>query len=201
MHDRQAAIDTVREAYPHLADVNTPDHPEWMTVQGLRDETQAALTGARRVLEARDWAEQILRAGQSISNRKWRTIMATATKEPKTKLGTGRVVQVVGVVVDVEFENGQLPPINFALKVDLNGAPLTLEVAQHLSETVVRTVALASTDGLKRGTAIENTGAPVSVPVGPETVGRMFNVIGEPIDNMGGTFSKHAPIHRHPPGS
>lgn len=124
--------------------------------------------------------------------------MATATKE-KTKTSTGRVVQVVGVVVDVEFENGQLPAINFALKVDLNGAPLMLETAQHLSETVVRTVALASTDGLKRGTAIENTGAPISVPVGAETVGRMFNVIGEPIDNKGGKFPKTSPIHRRPP--
>ncbi len=124
--------------------------------------------------------------------------MATATKD-KTMTGTGRVVQVVGVVVDVEFDQGQLPPINNALKVELNDQALMLEVAQHLSETIVRTIALATTDGLKRGQAVENTGAPISVPIGDDTVGRMFNVIGEPIDNMGGTFKKKAPIHRHPP--
>ena len=127
--------------------------------------------------------------------------MATVTKD-KTKTGTGRVVQVVGVVVDVEFDNGQLPPINYALKTDLNGQTLMLEVAQHLSETVVRTIALAGTDGLKRGHAIEDTGAPISVPIGDETQGRMFNVIGEPIDNLEGAsnkFPKRAPIHRQPP--
>ncbi len=127
--------------------------------------------------------------------------MATATKD-KTKTGTGRVVQVVGVVVDVEFDNGSLPAINYALKAELNGQILMLEVAQHLSETVVRTIALATTDGLKRGDSIENTGAPIMVPVGDETQGRMFNVIGEPIDNLEGAtnkFPKRAPIHRHPP--
>jgi F-type H+-transporting ATPase subunit beta len=124
--------------------------------------------------------------------------MATATKE-KTKTGTGRVVQVVGVVVDVEFGEGALPAINYALKADLNGQVLMLEVAQHLSETVVRTVALATTDGLQRGHAVENTGAAISVPVGDATVGRMFNVIGEPIDNLGGKFTQVAPIHRQPP--
>jgi F-type H+/Na+-transporting ATPase subunit beta len=126
--------------------------------------------------------------------------MATATKE-KTMTGTGRVVQVVGVVVDVEFDNGKLPAINYALKTELNGQTLMLEVAQHLSETVVRTIALATTDGLKRGDAIEDTGAPISVPVGDETTGRMFNVIGEPIDLIEGKdkFTKRAPIHRQPP--
>jgi len=126
--------------------------------------------------------------------------MATATKEkPQTKTGTGRVVQVVGVVVDVEFTQGQLPAINFALKTELNGKALILEVAQHLSETVVRTIALASTDGLKRGAAIENTGAPISVPVGKATQGRMFNVIGEPIDGKKGDFKERSPIHRDAP--
>ncbi len=124
--------------------------------------------------------------------------MATATKE-STKTGLGHVVQVVGVVVDVEFKEDNLPPINSALKIELNGSLLFLEVAQHLSESVVRTIALATTDGLKRGAEIEDTGAPISVPVGDETVGRMFNVIGEPIDKKGGTFNKKAPIHRHPP--
>ncbi|HEX8762649.1 MAG TPA: F0F1 ATP synthase subunit beta [Candidatus Saccharimonadales bacterium] len=123
--------------------------------------------------------------------------MATTKDKPKT--ATGQVVQVVGVVVDVEFPQGQLPAINNALQAALNDQKLILEVAQHLSETVVRTVALSSTDGLKRGSDITDTGAPISVPVGKETQGRMFNVIGEPIDGKGGTFKEHSPIHRAAP--
>lgn len=112
----------------------------------------------------------------------------------------GKVVQVVGVVVDVEFEGKALPPINTALEAELNGQTLVLEVAQHLSESAVRTVALSSTDGLKRGDAVANTGAPISVPVGKDTLGRMFNVTGEPIDGIkDNKFSKKAPIHREPP--
>lgn len=124
--------------------------------------------------------------------------MATATKD-KIKQATGQIVQVVGVVVDVEFTKGQLPAINDALNLELRGNKLVLEVAQHLSESVVRTVALSSTDGLKRGQEVTSTGAPVSVPVGDETQGRMFNVTGEPIDGKGGTFKKYAPIHREAP--
>jgi F-type H+-transporting ATPase subunit beta len=124
--------------------------------------------------------------------------MTTATKE-KIKISTGHVVQVVGVVVDVEFDKGHLPAINDALTIAFDGRTLPLEVMQHLSETVVRTIALATTDGLKRGDAITNTGAPISVPVGPETLGRMFNVIGEPIDGKGGSFDVLSPIHRQPP--
>jgi len=122
-----------------------------------------------------------------------------ATTKEKTKTSTGHVVQVVGVVVDVEFAQGQLPPINYALKTTLNGATLILEVAQHLSEAVVRTIALSSTDGLKRNAEIENTGAPISVPVGKATQGRMFNVIGEPIDGKKGEFTELSPIHREAP--
>jgi len=125
--------------------------------------------------------------------------MATKEEKMKTKTTHGTVVQVVGVVVDVEFKGRTLPAINSALKVTLNDQTLLLEVAQHLSEEVVRTVALSSTDGLKRGTAVEDTGAPISVPVGNTTLGRMFNVIGEPIDGKGGTFTKLAPIHKDPP--
>lgn len=126
--------------------------------------------------------------------------MATAVQE-KTKTGTGQVVQVVGVVVDVEFAQGHLPAINNGLKAKLGGKDLVLEVAQHLSETVVRTISLASTDGLKRGDAVEDTGAPISVPVGDDTLGRMFNVIGEPIDGIteGNDFKQTAPIHRAAP--
>ena len=122
-----------------------------------------------------------------------------ATTRDKSKTGTGQVVQVVGVVVDVEFTQGQLPAINNALQVTLNGATLLLEVAQHLSETVVRTIALSTTDGLKRGAAIEDTGTSISVPVGKATQGRMFNVIGEPIDGQKGDFKEFSPIHRAAP--
>jgi F-type H+-transporting ATPase subunit beta len=116
-----------------------------------------------------------------------------------TKARTGKIIQVVGVVVDVEFTDKHLPAIYNALEVTLNGKKLLFEVAQHLSETSVRAVALASTDGLKRGTEVTDTGAAISVPIGDATLGRMFNVIGEPIDGKTGTFSKHSPIHRSAP--
>lgn len=114
---------------------------------------------------------------------------------------TGSVTQVVGVVVDVEFEKGALPAIYDALRVNRkDGSLLVLEVAQHLSETTVRAIALATTDGMARGDKVEATGAPISVPVGEATQGRMFNVIGDPID--GKPAPKDAvvsPIHREPP--
>ncbi|MBP7806904.1 F0F1 ATP synthase subunit beta [Candidatus Saccharibacteria bacterium] len=111
----------------------------------------------------------------------------------------GRISQIVGVVVDVEFPAGQLPAIYNALKIEDKDNDLILEVAQHLSETSVRAVSLGSTDGYKRGTTVIDTGAPISVPIGKETLGRMFNVIGDPIDNKGGVFKSKAPIHRTPP--
>ena len=112
---------------------------------------------------------------------------------------TGTVAQIVGVVVDVEFERGQLPAINYALTVKNGDNTLTLEVAQHLSETTVRTIALSGTDGLRRGAEVVNTGAPISVPVGEQTLGRMFNVTGEPIDGKAHKFGTVAPIHRAAP--
>lgn len=120
--------------------------------------------------------------------------MATATN---TK--NGSIIQVVGVVVDVEFEKGGLPAIYDALTVAHGEDALVLEVAQHLSETSVRAIALSSTDGLKRGDAVVATGAPISVPVGKETQGRMFNVIGDPIDGKKAVKGARAPIHREPP--
>lgn len=121
----------------------------------------------------------------------------------KTNVSDGHVVQVVGVVVEVEFPDRNMPAILDALKVEMDDRTLLLEVAQHLSETTVRTIALASTDGLKRGDKVTATGAPISVPVGDQTLGRMFNVIGEPIDGITGKdrndFKKHAPIHRNAP--
>lgn len=113
---------------------------------------------------------------------------------------TGKVIQVVGVVVDVEFKGADLPPINTALEAQLNGQRLVLEVAQHLSESAVRTISLSSTDGLKRGDEVVNTGAPIKVPVGQATLGRMFSVTGEPIDGLkNNDFAQTAPIHREPP--
>lgn len=122
--------------------------------------------------------------------------MAQATKV-KTKAGT--VTQIVGVVVDVEFSTDYLPAIYNALTVEVDGRTTTLEVAQHLSESSVRAIALSSTDGLQRGAKVTDTGAAISVPVGDKTLGRMFNVTGEPIDGKDGNFETRASIHRQPP--
>jgi F-type H+-transporting ATPase subunit beta len=117
----------------------------------------------------------------------------------------GRVTQVMGPVVDVEFPPGALPEVFHALTVtnsalDDRTDNLVLEVAQHLGENTVRTIAMDSTDGLARGAPVKNTGAPISVPVGKETLGRILNVIGEPVDEQGPLNATHfRPIHRAPP--
>jgi F-type H+-transporting ATPase subunit beta len=111
----------------------------------------------------------------------------------------GRVSQVIGAVVDVAFE-GDLPPILSALETDNHGNRLVLEVAQHLGEDVVRTIAMDSTDGLTRGQEVRSTGSQIRVPVGPMTLGRIMNVIGEPIDELGPVDSDMtAPIHAEAP--
>jgi F-type H+-transporting ATPase subunit beta len=122
--------------------------------------------------------------------------MATVVKQQTT---TGKITQVVGVVVDASFPEGKLPAIYNALTLQNNDNLLTLEVAQHLSETTVRAISLGSTDGLKRGAKVTNTGAPIQVPVGKDTLGRMFNVTGQPIDGKKPVTSKMASIHRKPP--
>ncbi|GAC1386946.1 MAG: F0F1 ATP synthase subunit beta [Candidatus Saccharimonadales bacterium] len=124
--------------------------------------------------------------------------MATVTSDKKTTT-SGTISQIVGVVVDIDFPLRHLPAIYNAVSTVLDGKTLLFEVAQHLSESSVRAIALGSTDGLERGATITDTGSAISVPVGDETLGRMFNVVGEPIDGKGGTFSKRAPIHRQPP--
>jgi F-type H+-transporting ATPase subunit beta len=112
---------------------------------------------------------------------------------------TGKITQVMGAVVDVQFE-GKLPSIMNAVITTNDGKPLVLEVAQHLGENTVRTIAMDSTEGLVRGQAVSDTGKPISVPVGPETLGRILNVIGEPIDERGPVNAKeHSPIHRSAP--
>jgi F-type H+-transporting ATPase subunit beta len=122
--------------------------------------------------------------------------MATA---PAITTSTGRVSQVIGAVVDVAF-NGNLPEILTALETSVEGRRLVLEVAQHLGENTVRTIAMDSTDGLVRGQPVTDTGSQIRVPVGPETLGRIMNVIGEPIDERGPVNARlTAPIHAQAP--
>ena len=107
----------------------------------------------------------------------------------------GKIIQIMGAVVDVQFE-GELPSILNALHADNHGKLLVLEVAQHLGESMVRTIAMDSTEGVQRGLEATDTGEPISVPVGPETLGRIINVIGDPIDERGPVKTKkRAPIH------
>ena len=111
----------------------------------------------------------------------------------------GKITQIIGAVVDVNFES-DLPEIYTALEVNNSGNKLILEVAQHLGENDVRTIAMDATEGLKRGDEVINTGAPISVPVGPETLGRIINVVGESIDEKGEVKTKEKwPIHREAP--
>jgi len=112
---------------------------------------------------------------------------------------SGKISQVLGAVVDIEFD-GELPPMLNALEVDNKGNRLILEVAQHLGENTVRTIAMDTTDGLVRGQTATDTGSPISMPVGPETLGRIMNVVGEPVDERGEIgASKKYPIHRPAP--
>ncbi|MGF7183927.1 F-type H+-transporting ATPase subunit beta [Desulfitispora alkaliphila] len=127
-------------------------------------------------------------------------------------MNTGKVVQVIGPVVDIEFEPGQLPEVYNGVEIksefqdDLDEAAkelefnITLEVAQHLGNNMVRTVAMSSTDGLQRGMVAKDTGKAIAVPVGDDTLGRMFNVLGDPIDEQGEVNAKEEwPIHRQAP--
>ena len=115
------------------------------------------------------------------------------------KSKAGKITQIMGAVVDVSFED-ELPNILNALYVDNQGQRLVLEVAQHLGESTVRTVAMDTTDGLVRGQEVQDTGSPISVPVGPETLGRIINVVGDPVDERGELKTKEKlPIHRPAP--
>ena len=131
------------------------------------------------------------------------TKKAPAKKAPAKKRvaskATGRISQVIGAVVDVEFD-GDLPSILNALETDNQGNRLVLEVAQHLGQNSVRTIAMDATEGLVRGQSVTDLGVPITVPVGPETLGRIMNVIGEPIDEGGPIKTKvTAPIHKEAP--
>src|SRR5215203_6491874 len=114
---------------------------------------------------------------------------------------TGRVIQITGPVVDIEFPAGELPKIFNAVEILRDGQEsLVCEVQQHLGNNWVRAVAMTTTDGLARGTTVRDTGAPITVPVGEATLGRVFDVLGRPIDGKGEvTAEHHLPIHREPP--
>ncbi|EJD73525.1 hypothetical protein LOAG_19057, partial [Loa loa] len=119
--------------------------------------------------------------------------------KPTVKGSKGRIVAVIGAVVDVQFDEG-LPPILNGLEVSGRKPRLILEVSQHLGDNVVRTIAMDGTEGLVRGDEVIDTGDPIKIPVGPETLGRIMNVIGEPIDERGPISSKHfSPIHAEAP--
>jgi F-type H+-transporting ATPase subunit beta len=115
-------------------------------------------------------------------------------------MANGKIVQVIGTVVDVEFPPDELPALYNAVEVSANGDMLTLEVQQHIGNNWVRCLAFSPTDGLARGIEAVDTGRPISVPVGRSTLGRLFNVVGEPLDNLGDVTSEELwPIHRTPP--
>lgn len=120
-------------------------------------------------------------------------------------MSNGKIVQVMGPVVDVEFESGDLPEVLTSLKatnpsINDDAENLTIEVALHLGEKTVRAIAMDTTDGLRRGQEVRSTGSPIMIPVGPETLGRIMNVIGEPVDERGPINAKMTyPIHRPPP--
>ena len=113
----------------------------------------------------------------------------------------GKITQVVGAVLDIRFDEGKLPEINEAIRIPTrDGGELTVEVSQHLGDDTVRCIAMGSTDGLVRGMDAVATGAPISVPVGEKTLGRIFNVLGQPIDNKPAPEGvSYEPIHRPAP--
>src|SRR5262245_33641561 len=130
--------------------------------------------------------------------------MALSNGHVTTASKQGRLVQVIGPVVDVEF-SGDLPEINTALRlsnpsIDDRPGNLVVEVAQHRGEHSVRCIAMDTTDGLVRGMPVENTGEPIMMPVGREVLGRILNVVGDPVDEKGPVSAKNRlPIHRPPP--
>ncbi len=127
-------------------------------------------------------------------------VAAPQTPESTAEKATGRVIAITGPVVDMEFPAGRLPAIFNAVEIQREGDPLVCEVQSHLGNNWVRTVAMTTTDGLARGTTAIDTGSPIMVPVGQPTLGRVFNVLGLPIDNKGPvTAETHYPIHRAAP--
>ena len=115
-------------------------------------------------------------------------------------MATGKIVQIIGTVVDVEFPGGEMPSIFNALETNIGSSKLVLEVEQHIGNNWVRCIALGPTEGLSRGGDAIDTGEAISVPVGDSTLGRLFNTLGEPLDGLGDVVSTEKwPIHRKPP--
>ncbi len=117
------------------------------------------------------------------------------------EMNVGKITQIIGAVLDIKFEEGNLPEIYDAIHIDTkDGKILVVEVAQHLGDDTVRCIAMGPTDGLIRGMKAKSTGGPISVPVGENTLGRMFNVLGQPIDNKPAPEGvQYKPIHRKAP--
>ena len=116
-------------------------------------------------------------------------------------MNKGIIHEIIGPVIDIKFDPDELPELLNEIKIDMeDGRTIVAEVAQHKGDDEVRTIALSSTDGLARGMEAVDTGRPISIPVGEEVLGRLFNVLGEPIDEKGSVATKHlAPIHRAAP--
>jgi len=118
----------------------------------------------------------------------------------KTTANKGYVTQIIGPVLDIEFPDGNLPPIYSAIKIETSDGINIVEVQQLLGDNKVRAVSMRSTDGLRRGVEAIDLGAPITVPVGKTTLGRIFNVIGEPVDEQGAvSYTETLPIHRDAP--
>eukprot|EP00898_Chlorokybus_atmophyticus_P008726 jgi/Chlat1/8855/Chrsp91S09257 len=168
--------------------------------RGARGGLQAAPAAARSYTALARAANALRsRVAQPSPYRFVRCFAEAAVAPEATPVGKGKVTQVIGAVVDVQFE-GDLPPIYNALEVQDFNIRLVLEVAQHLGENTVRTIAMDGTDGLVRGQPVVDTGLPIQVPVGRTTLGRIMNVIGEPIDESGPIDESHKlPIHREAP--
>ncbi|MDY4190764.1 MAG: F0F1 ATP synthase subunit beta, partial [Oscillospiraceae bacterium] len=117
-----------------------------------------------------------------------------------TQENMGTVVQIIGPVLDIKFPDGKLPNLLNAIEIDHEGKKLVVEVAQHIGDDVVRCIAMSSTDGLCRGIPAKDTGGPITVPVGNNTLGRIINLLGEPVDNMPAPETEERwPIHRKAP--
>ncbi|MCH7719352.1 MAG: F0F1 ATP synthase subunit beta, partial [Chloroflexi bacterium] len=114
-------------------------------------------------------------------------------------MAEGHVTQVIGTVVDVEFPPGDLPALFNAVEIEMEGQKLIVEVEQHLGNNWARCLAMDTTDGLRRGARAVDTGGPITVPTGPATLGRLFNVLGVPLDNLGEVAGERQSIHRKPP--
>jgi len=171
-----------------------------LAAQQIADQFQANEKVLLEKVAALEAAETKRKADEEAGKPPPKREMTSAEKERRALPATGRISQVTGAVLDVVFEDGNLPRILNCLEVQEGAERCTLEVAQHLGNNVVRCISLDSTDGLVRGQPVSDLGAPISIPVGFETLGRIMNVVGDPIDDRGPIITKQKwPIHRDPP--